>query len=99
MQEYESLERRFREAATVRSIAAMLGWDQETFLPGKGAVWRGWRGGSIVWLPARRSGWRWRFVLGNFRKRDGRRPTCGGGRGISGWRRGFRWSMWSGWRG
>ena len=50
MQEYESLERRFREAATVRSIAAMLGWDQETFLPGKGAVWRG---EQLAWLAGR----------------------------------------------
>lgn len=34
---YEDLQRALREAATLGSVSALLGWDQETYMPGAGA--------------------------------------------------------------
>jgi carboxypeptidase Taq len=47
MKPYEELSARFREAARIKSIQAVLGWDQETFLPDKAAAWRG---EQLSWL-------------------------------------------------
>jgi len=37
---YHSLHTRFREAALLRSTEGVLGWDQETGMPGKAVAWR-----------------------------------------------------------
>jgi carboxypeptidase Taq len=44
---YQNLHRRLGEVALVRSTGAMLGWDQETYLPGKAA---NWRADQLAWL-------------------------------------------------
>ena len=47
MKAYQDLVSRFREAARIKSIQSILGWDQETFLPDKAAPWRG---DQLAWL-------------------------------------------------
>ncbi len=44
---YQKLHRRFREVALVRSTGAILGWDQETYLPDKSGDWRA---DQLAWL-------------------------------------------------
>lgn len=38
---YDALLRRSKEIGIIQSCAALLGWDQQTYMPGKGAAWRG----------------------------------------------------------
>ena len=38
---YAELQRHLRESATLASAAAVLGWDQETYMPARAAALRG----------------------------------------------------------
>lgn len=40
-QAYEALCQRSKEIAIIQSCSALLGWDQQTYMPSKGAGWRG----------------------------------------------------------
>lgn len=44
---YARLRARFREVALIRSTSAVMGWDQETYLPTKAADWRA---EQLAWL-------------------------------------------------
>ncbi len=50
MSAYDSLHERFRQVALLRSTAAVLGWDQETYLPVSGVAWRA---DQLAWLSGR----------------------------------------------
>ena len=50
MSPYDSLHERFRQVALLRSTAAVLGWDQETYMPASGVAWRA---DQLAWLSGR----------------------------------------------
>jgi carboxypeptidase Taq len=53
MNPYESLQQRSREVAGYNSIAALLGWDQETYMPPKAGAYRAEQQGQLAGLSHR----------------------------------------------
>ena len=53
MNAYESLQQRFREIASYASMAGLLAWDQETYMPPKAAAYRAEQMGQLAGLTHR----------------------------------------------